>query len=94
MDVTDIKGSGPCSFAQAQGLSRGEVRDGVLQGIFSVIEGYKSLVCYHPVIFTRIYLVELVQLAVCWDICLFLIICVIAIYNYNINLKVQLIVNT
>ena len=37
VDVTYIKGSGPCSFAQAQGLSLGEARDGVLQGIFLLL---------------------------------------------------------
>ena len=36
-DVTYIEGSGPCSFAQARGLSLGEAWDGVLQGIFLLL---------------------------------------------------------
>ena len=34
VDVTDIKGLGPCSFVQTRGLSLGESRDRMLQGIF------------------------------------------------------------
>ena len=109
VDVTYIKGSGPCSFAPARGVSLGEAWDGVLQGIFLLLRDtwrsrgieirtqqywltpyllQLSLVCRHPVIFTRIYLVESIQLAVCRAICLFLIIWVIAIYKYNINFEV------
>ena len=86
VDVTYIKGSGPCSFAPARGVSLGEAWDGVLQGIFLLLRDtwrsrgieirtqqywltpyllQLSLVCRHPVIFTRIYLVESIQLAVC-----------------------------